>query len=98
MSVLFFIPLTFIAFFESTVGKEQNAWVNNWLRGDDEGAADYPEVRDPDVNDDDAGRKISKVPYDELVKMFPDTTQVCVCILLKFSPLTMIYSRAKLVS
>jgi hypothetical protein len=83
MSFLFLIPLTVISLFESTFGREKNAWMHNWLRGDDEGGADYPEVRDPDV--DEGGKKIANVSFDELKSMFPDVTQVCSFTLVYFN-------------
>ncbi|KAG6910952.1 hypothetical protein DXG01_006006 [Tephrocybe rancida] len=74
MGILFCVPLTVIAFFEATFDKKKHTWMNNWLRGDDEGSQDYPETRDPEVDDTEtSGMKISKVPFDELVKMFPNT-------------------------
>lgn len=77
MRFVFFIPLAMIALFESTVGNDQKqTWMKNWLRGNDEGAEDYPESRDPEVDDDEDGLKISKVPFSELVKVFPNTAQV----------------------
>ena len=43
--------------------------------------ADTPEYRDPDVDGEDAARglKISRVPFEELVRVFPDTTHVSGC-------------------
>ncbi|KAG6842039.1 hypothetical protein C0991_003565 [Blastosporella zonata] len=73
MSVLFFVPLTVIAFYEATFDRQKHAWMNNWLRGDDEGAGDYPETKDPEVDELETSGKISKVPFDELVKKFPNT-------------------------
>ncbi|KAH6915117.1 calcium activated cation channel [Coprinopsis sp. MPI-PUGE-AT-0042] len=76
MGFLFFIPLTFIAIYESTFDTRKHKWMNNWFRGDDEGAEDYPETRNPQVNDDAVpGQEISKVPFEELIKVFPQTTQ-----------------------
>ncbi|TFK22323.1 calcium activated cation channel [Coprinopsis marcescibilis] len=74
MATLFFIPLTVIAMFESTFDRKKNAWLDRWFRGNDEGADDSPENRNP-VVDDPEGRTISKVPFEELVKVFPSTTQ-----------------------
>ncbi|KAG6903417.1 hypothetical protein C0995_005440 [Termitomyces sp. Mi166 len=73
MGVLFFIPLTVIAFYEAVYEQQEHTWLKNWLRGIDEGAADYAEDRDPEVDDTESGGKISKVPFEELVKMFPNT-------------------------
>ncbi|KAG5728478.1 Calcium channel YVC1 [Termitomyces sp. T112] len=72
MGVLFFIPLTVIAFYEAVYEQQEHSWLKNWLLGADEGAADYAESRDPEV-DDANGMKICRVPFEELVKMFPNT-------------------------
>lgn len=77
MSFIFFIPLTIIALYESTFDTRKNGWVENWFRGDDEGAEDTPENRNPAVDDANCrGMEISKVPFEELIKVFPNTTQV----------------------
>ncbi|ESK95069.1 calcium activated cation channel [Moniliophthora roreri MCA 2997] len=73
MSVIFFIPLTIIALFESTFKQQREEWARNWLHGMDQGAEDYPETRDPEV-DDENGLKISKVLFTELIKVFPNTS------------------------
>ncbi|KAG6878576.1 hypothetical protein C0993_003031 [Termitomyces sp. T159_Od127] len=74
MGVLFFIPLTVIAFYEAAYEQQEHTWLKNWFRGSDEGAADYMVERDPEIDDVECGgMKISKVPFEELVKMFPNT-------------------------
>lgn len=76
MGFIFFIPLTLIAFRESTLDKK-NAWMENWFRGDDEGSQDRPENRNPQVDDPHCeGLVISKVPFEELIKAFPKTDKV----------------------
>lgn len=80
MRVLFIVPLTLIALYESVLNDEKNAWMKDWLRGDNEGDASYPEVRDPEVDEQGSNGEqlvISKVKFDELIKAFPNTTQVC---------------------
>ncbi|KIY49452.1 hypothetical protein FISHEDRAFT_41344 [Fistulina hepatica ATCC 64428] len=76
MTVLFFLPLSAVAFYESVFRNESGHWwIRMWL-GSDEGDEDSPEARDPEVNDGhDDGLTISKVPFSELIKVFPDTTQ-----------------------
>ena len=80
MSVIFFIPLSIIAFYESAF-KSKDFWMRNWLRGMDEGDPDAPEYRDPEV-DADAGRDgaegliITRVKFSELITVFPNTGQV----------------------
>ncbi|KAG6817856.1 hypothetical protein H0H87_001688 [Tephrocybe sp. NHM501043] len=74
MGVLFFIPLTIVALHEAAFHNKKHTWMNSWLRGDDEGAEDYSEARDPEVDDSEtSGMKISKVPFEELIKLFPNT-------------------------
>lgn len=68
--------------------------MENWFRGNDEGSEDTPENRDPSVDDPRChGLEISKVPFEELIKVFPNTAQVCVqdlaFLLLGFFGLTM---------
>ncbi|KAG6821514.1 hypothetical protein H0H93_000023 [Arthromyces matolae] len=76
MGSLFFVPLTIIAFSEAVYEGKEHSWLKNWLRGQDEGAVDYPESRDPEVDDSEqTGMKISKVPFKELVKAFPNVGQ-----------------------
>ena len=76
MGILFFIPLTLIAFYEST-DKRKHVWMENWFRGEDEASQDCPENRNPEVDDPSCeGLKISKVPFEELIKAFPRIGQV----------------------
>jgi hypothetical protein len=51
--------------------------MNDWVNGRFE-FEDTPETRDPEIYGEDAegGLKISKVSFDELVSVFPNTTQV----------------------
>lgn len=72
MSVLFFIPMTIIALYESYSPKRR--WLDDFIMEDD----DSPLARDPDVEGEDAenGLVISRVPFSELVKAFPNTHEV----------------------
>jgi hypothetical protein len=83
MSTLFFIPLTAIAFYEAELDPSKNKWVKDWLSHPDQGLDDVPEHRDPVIDGPDAtkGWQISKVKFDELVKLLPDTTHVSSCLL-----------------
>ena len=78
MSVIFFFPLAFIAFFEAELDPSKNKWVKDLLSHPDEGSEDSPADQDPQVDGEDADRGlvISKVPFKELISVFPDTTQV----------------------
>ena len=78
MRVVFFIPLCAILLYESHLDPARNRWVKDWFSSPDEGGEDAPHWRDPEVGGEDAARglRISKVPFEELVAMFPDTTHV----------------------
>ncbi|PPQ66580.1 hypothetical protein CVT26_009480 [Gymnopilus dilepis] len=77
MSVIFFLPLCSIAIFESLFNRRKNSWLETWFRGDDEGEEDSPANRNPIVNDPNCpGLQISKVSFEDLVKVFPNTAQV----------------------
>lgn len=77
MSLVFFIPLGFIAVFESAFNRRKNSWMETWFRGNDEGEEDSPANRNPVVDDPNCpGLQISKVPFEELIKVFPNTAQV----------------------
>lgn len=77
MGGIFFIPLAMIAFYESTFDRRKHKWMNAWFRGNDEGEEDRPEYRDPSVDDPACdGLVISKIPFEELIKVFPKTSQV----------------------
>jgi hypothetical protein len=83
MSVIFFIPLTIIALYESSSMKQ--SWAVNWLQATDEVDTQDPFVLNPVVEGSDAeqGLEITKVSFDDLIKRFPNTTQVNV---FSFSP------------
>ncbi|KIM46401.1 hypothetical protein M413DRAFT_441497 [Hebeloma cylindrosporum] len=84
MGFIFFIPLTFIAFYESTFETRKHTWMESWFRGSDEGSGDSPANRDPIVDDPACeGLEISKVPFSELIKVFPNTTQSSEATILK---------------
>jgi len=86
MGILFFIPLSIIALYESTFDSRKHTWMNNWFRGNDEGEADSPTNRDPVVDDPQChGLEISRVPFEELIQVFPNTAQVRLIQLADFS-------------
>ncbi|KAI0638379.1 hypothetical protein C8Q77DRAFT_1154034 [Trametes polyzona] len=76
MLTVFFVPLCMIALYEAQLDPSKNRWVKDWFSSPDEGGADAPHFRDPDVTGEDAARglKISRKPFSELVAAFPDTT------------------------
>lgn len=74
--VLFFVPLLLIAFWETNLDPTTNKYTKNWfLESDDCDAGDEPDIQDPEV-DEPGGRTISKVPFAEIVKAFPDAKMV----------------------
>ncbi|EMD37252.1 hypothetical protein CERSUDRAFT_105290 [Gelatoporia subvermispora B] len=85
MLTLFFVPLSIIALYEAELDPSKNKWVKDWLSHPDEVEEDDPRAQDPEAQGADAerGMQISKVPFDELVKDFPDTTQSSEAVLLR---------------
>lgn len=67
-----------IALYEAYLSPSKNRWIKSLLLHPDEGEDDTPLFQDPEPSEEDAGRglKISKVPFEELVKTLPDTTHV----------------------
>ena len=82
MTVLFFIPMIVIALHESAPWKKN--WLDDFIDGTPLDADDSPAARDPDVDGEDGsnGIVISRVPFSDLVKVFPNTHEVSrnVCI------------------
>ena len=74
MVVLFCVPLTVLALFETRLDTK-NTYIRNWFTNHGPGDESSPEARDPDVENED-GLKISKVKFDQLVKEFPNTRHV----------------------
>jgi hypothetical protein len=82
MTVLFFIPMMVIALYESAPWKKD--WLDDFIDATPFDADDSPAARDPDVDGEDArnGIVISRVPFSELEKEFPNMHEVTpnVCI------------------
>lgn len=78
MTTLFFVPLVVISVYEAELDPSKNKWVKDWLSHPDQGSDDNPEYQDPVVDGEDAdkGLVISKIPFAEIIKVFPDTTHV----------------------
>ena len=95
MATIFLIPLSIIALIEASQEVKKRTWIENWLLGDEDIELDSAEIRNPEV-DDPACRdmQISKVPFEELIKVFPNTQQVRSVNGLNFRPLTR-FSRSK---
>ncbi|KAG2156276.1 hypothetical protein DEU56DRAFT_766342 [Suillus clintonianus] len=81
MSIILFVPLTFIALFETS--NATKSWMVTWT--EDEVDTENPVVLDPTVEgpDADQGLEITKIPFDELVKRFPNTEQSSEATILK---------------
>ncbi|KAH9002252.1 calcium activated cation channel [Lactarius hatsudake] len=75
MSVLFFIPMTIIALYESFSPKKR--WLDDFINGAPLQDEDSAVARDPEVGEEDAqsGLVISRVPFSELIKAFPNTQE-----------------------
>ena len=77
MTIIFAIPLSIIALHEATQEARKRSWIENWLLGDEDTEIDSPETRNPEVDDPACHEmQISKVPFEELIKVFPNTEQV----------------------
>jgi len=76
MTTLFFVPMAVIALYETTSSK--NRWLDDFINGTALDEDDSPDARDPDVDEEDARNNIviSKVPFSELVKAFPNIHEV----------------------
>jgi len=84
MGFIFLIPLAMIAFSELTFDKRKHTWMENWFTGNDEGEQDSPANRNPVVDDPNCvGLQISRVPFEELIKVFPNTAQSSEATILK---------------
>jgi hypothetical protein len=84
MTVLFFIPMMVIALYESTPSKKN--WLDDFIDGTPLDEDDTPAARDPEVDGEDArnGLVISRSPFSELVKVFPNTHEVSPKICIQF--------------
>lgn len=78
MMICFFVPLMVIAVYEAYLSPSKNRWLKSLLRSPDEGEDDTPLFQNPEPGEEDVmrGMKISKVPFEQLVKALPDTTHV----------------------
>lgn len=69
MSVIFFLPLTLIALFESQIAHSRSERVRAYFDGPVPEEEGDPKVEDPSCDDDEG--EICTVSFDELVKAFP---------------------------
>ena len=75
MTILFAIPLTLIALFESQLDTSKNKTMRAWLEATEDGQEDDPACQDPNSDDDPQGT-ISIVKFEDLVQAFPNTAAV----------------------
>jgi hypothetical protein len=78
MGFIFFIPLSVIALHEAARETKRGSWMEHWFLGNEnEQEPDSPQIRNPEVDDPGCpGKQISRVPFEELIKVFPNTQQV----------------------
>lgn len=69
MSVIFFVPLSMIALFESQIAHTRSDKLRAYFSGPAPEEEGDPKIEDPGT--DDPNGEISKVSYEELVKVFP---------------------------
>lgn len=69
MSVIFFIPLTLIAVFESRLAHARSDRLAEYFAGPPPEEEGDPKIEDPTT--DDPNGEISKFSFEELVKVFP---------------------------
>jgi hypothetical protein len=90
MNVLFFIPMMVIALYESAPSKK--SWLDDFINGTPLDEDDSLSACDPEVDGEDAsnGLVISRVPFSELVKEFPNTHEVSPNICIQFPTQTLL--------
>ena len=71
MNVVFFVPLLLIAFWETNLDPTKNKYIGHWFSTSSDGEIESSVNEDPDVEEPD-GCKIAKVPFDDIVKSFPN--------------------------
>ncbi|KZS98082.1 hypothetical protein SISNIDRAFT_481943 [Sistotremastrum niveocremeum HHB9708] len=72
MTVIFGIPLLLAAFWETVIEKSNKNFIKNWFAPTEEGEENNPSVQDPTMEGEHSTLTISKTPFAELVKVFPD--------------------------
>lgn len=69
MSIIFFVPLSMIALFESQVADKHSERLRNYFNGPAPEEEGDPKIENPSC--DGASGEISTIPFDDLVKAFP---------------------------
>lgn len=75
MTTVFFIPLVVVALVESQLDVRASLIIRNLYDHVDEGEEEDPKNQDPETDHED-GMEISRVPFSDLVKEFPNSYQV----------------------
>ncbi|WVQ73691.1 hypothetical protein IAR50_003271 [Cryptococcus sp. DSM 104548] len=71
MTIIFAIPLTVIALFESQIAHSKSRRLRQYFQGPPPDEDDDPKVEDPTCDEDEG--EISTVKFDELISVFPNT-------------------------
>ncbi|KAG9037681.1 hypothetical protein FRB95_004527 [Tulasnella sp. JGI-2019a] len=74
MSVVFCLPLMIISLWEAQLSARSSKFMSQIFNTTEDGEEDDPHRRDPSTENED-GMEISKTPFEELVKVFPNTFQ-----------------------
>jgi len=74
MTLLFFIPIVIVTLFESYLDVTTNKFMRDIFEAAQEGEEEDPANRNPEAEGEE-GKKICKVEFEELAKVFPDLSQ-----------------------
>ncbi|AAW41031.2 calcium activated cation channel, putative [Cryptococcus deneoformans JEC21] len=72
MTVLFFVPLAFIALFESQISHSKNRSISAYFNEPPPDEEGDPVIEDPTCEGDDNG-EISRIKFENLISVFPNT-------------------------
>ena len=75
MTIIFFVPLTCIAIWESLLENGKNHFVKDWFAPDNDDEFELQDAKDPEVEEE-SGARITKVPFNDLVSIFPNAYMV----------------------
>jgi len=80
MLVLLFPALLFIHVFERYIDTPHNRFMRSFFPSDDDGSEDDPDTQDPISSAEEVpGMQISRVKFEDIVKVFPDPLSVRTC-------------------
>lgn len=75
MLITFWPLLGLIALFERYLDTKKNRYIRSFFTAEDDGEADDPAVQNP-TTDEAGDLQISRVPFEKLVEVFPNTYHV----------------------